>query len=106
VDLVSAVDFRVMVNDSFHLSIDVAQHIWDFIRNPGGPLNGASTFQTYRSLWRQFSASPVRNLFQAVNKQALLEDMIRDLRARNLSRLQESARRMAITLLVEGGAPQ
>lgn len=46
-----------------------------------------STIHTYRSLWRQFSAGPVRNVFQAVNKQALLEDMLRDLRARNLSGL-------------------
>ncbi|KAK5310891.1 hypothetical protein LTR93_011900, partial [Exophiala xenobiotica] len=63
-----------------------------------------STSQTYRSLWRQFSAGPVRNVFQAVNKQALLQDMLRDLRARNLSGLKRSATRMAITLSVEGGA--
>ncbi|KAK5282829.1 hypothetical protein LTR98_011437 [Exophiala xenobiotica] len=65
-----------------------------------------STFQTNQSLWKQFPAGAVRNVFQAVNKQPLLEDMLTDLRARNLSRLKESATRMMITLLVEGGAPR
>ncbi len=64
-----------------------------------------STLQTYRSVWEQLSG-PVRAVFNAVNKQALLEDMLRDLSVRNLSGLQISAKKMVITLSAEAGAPE